>query len=113
MASGSTASQSAADYSTAEEITVNPTVGFVDGIVQGTLNATSERFGNTSCSESKTASCLTYEDVSAGGAVGKLNMGTVPASPTARDPQSFTVLPYLTWDLDTGAGKAPRTSRCG
>ena len=109
MASGSTASQSAADYSTAEEITVNPTVGFVDGIVQGTLNATSERFGNTSCSESKTASCLTYEYVSAGGAVGKLNMGTVPVSPTARDPQSFTVLPYLTWDLDTGAGKDAQT----
>lgn len=104
-ATGSTAPQPAADYATGVEIAVNPTVGFVDGIVQGALNATSARFGNTSCSETKTASCMTYEYVSAGGVAGKLDMGTVPASPTARDPQSFTVLPYLTWDLDTGAGK--------
>ncbi len=82
---------------------------FVDGIVQGTLKATSARYGDTSCSDSTTTSCLTYEPVSKGGAVGKLAMGTVPVSPTANDPQSFTVLPYLTWDLDTGAGKGEQT----
>jgi ABC-2 type transport system ATP-binding protein len=106
---GSTTPQPAADYAAAEEITVSPTVGFFDGIVQGTLNATSARYGSTSCSESRTASCMTYEYVNPGGAVGKLNMGTVPVSPTARDPQSFTVLPYLTWNLDTGAGKGTQT----
>ena len=88
-------------------ITVAPTVEFVDAIVQGTLNATSSRFGDTSCSGSQSSSCLTYEFVSKDG-FGKLDLDTVPAGPLT-DPQSFTVLPYLTWDLDTGAGKGTQT----
>ena len=88
-------------------ITVAPTVEFVDAIVQGTLNATSSRFGDTSCSGSQSSSCLTYEFVSKDG-FGKLDLDTVPAGPLT-DPQSFTILPYLTWDLDTGAGKGTQT----
>ena len=88
-----------------EPIAVSPTVEFVDGIVQGRLNATSARFGDTSCSEKQTSSCMKYEYVSQGATVGKLSIGTVPISPTAQDPQSFTALPYLNWNLDTGAGK--------
>lgn len=93
----------------ADPITVSPTVEFVDGIVQGRLNATSARFGDTSCAGEQTTSCLKYAFVSQGPSTGKLNIGTVPNSPTTQDPQSFTTLPYLTWDLDTGAGKGTQT----
>ncbi|MFM8598724.1 MAG: CocE/NonD family hydrolase [Mycobacterium sp.] len=93
--------------------TVAPTVQLANGIVRGTLNATSARYGNTSCSATQKSSCLTYEFVSASvpdsSESGKLNLGTVPVSPTAKDPQSYTILPYLTWDLDTGAGKNTQT----
>ena len=89
----------------ADPITVDPTVDFVDGIVQGRLNATSARFGSTSCSEEQTTSCMTYDYVSNGATPGKLDIGTVPITLTTRDPQSFTALPYLTWDIDSGTGK--------
>ncbi|MBU3751531.1 MAG: peptidase S15, partial [Mycobacterium sp.] len=99
----------AAKTAAPEPLTVDPTVEFVDGIVQGRLNATSQRFGETSCSQTQTSSCLTYQYLSQGATAGKLDIGTVPVSPTARDPQSFTALPYLTWDLDTGAGKGTQS----
>ena len=94
-----------AEQLAAEPITASPTVDFVDGIVQGRLNVSSSRFGDTSCSEQQTSSCLSYEYLSRGATAGKLNIGSVPTSPTTFDPQSFTALPYLTWDLDTGEGK--------
>ena len=94
-----------AEQRAADTVAVSPTVDFVDGIVQGRLNATSARFGDTSCSATQTASCLNYEYVPQGATAGKLNIGTVPVSPTENDPQSFTALPYLTWNVDTGAGK--------
>ena len=90
-------------------ITVSPTVDLVDAIVRGSLNATSARYGNTSCSSTQTSSCLTYEFVSSSDN-GKLDLGTVAApGPTPRDPQSYTILPYLTWNLNTGAGKTTQT----
>lgn len=76
-------------------VTVNPTVAFVDGIVQGTLNASSA--GGQE---------LTYSFVGSS-AGGKLGLGTVPVTPTTRDPQSYTILPYATW-LD-GAVKGTET----
>jgi len=109
LSAASTASQLASVTASQEVssngLVVDPTVTFVDGVVQGALNATSSR-GLT----------LTYTPVDGGcsavGAAlcgfgdngGKITMGTVPISPTATDPQSFTVLPYATW-LDPGGVK--------
>lgn len=70
-------------------ITVSPTVEIVDGIVRGSLHASSD-----------TGQSLRYEFLGASNG-GKLTIGTVPTSTTATDPQSFTILPYATW-LDGG-----------
>lgn len=73
---------------TSNGLTVTPTVSIADGIIQGSLGATSER-----------GATLDYSvvDSSAGA---KLALGTGPAAtPTAQD---FTVLPYATW-LDAGS----------
>ena len=76
-------------------VTADPTVEFVDGIIQGELNATSA-----------SGSTLTYtaEEGSNGG---KLDIGTVPI-PGGTDPQSFTILPYANW-LDSGGAKGVET----
>ena len=76
-------------------VTADPTVEFVDGIIQGALNATSAS-GNS----------LTYTFVE-GSNGGKLDIGTVPI-PGGTDPQSFTVLPYANW-LDAGGSKGTET----
>ncbi len=78
---------------TEDGITVNPTVVLVDGIFQGALNATSARGAE-----------LVYTSLG-GSNGGKLDLGTVPISLTATDPQSYTILPYANWNLITGAGK--------
>ncbi len=70
-------------------VTVNPTVTLVNGVVQGALNATSER-----------GLPMTYTFVG-GSAGGKMTLGNVPVTPSLDDPQSYTILPYATW-LDTG-----------
>ena len=80
-------------------LTVNPTVTIVGGIIQGRLNATSDR-----------VSTLTYTavgeacgfDCTLGEGGGKISLGTVPDSATTTDPQSYTILPYANW-LDGGA----------
>lgn len=64
----------------------------VDGVVQGTLNATSS-----------TNRPLRYSFLGSS-AGGKLDIGTVPVNPAETDPQSFTVLPYATW-LEPGGDK--------
>jgi ABC-2 type transport system ATP-binding protein len=86
-------------------ITVNPTTALVDGIIQGTMQATSER-GNP----------LTFSWVDSRNGVdgtngGKVVLGSVPVgnlpTPDAKpvtDPQSYTILPYATW-LDPGVAK--------
>ena len=79
-------------------VTANPTVTLVDGVVQGSLNAASDRCGT---------SCLTYSFVGAS-TRGKLDLAAVPVSATDTDPQSFTVLPYATW-LDAGGVKGTQT----
>ena len=77
-------------------LVVAPTVGMVDGVIQGTLNATSSRG-------------LTLKYVYVGTSDdGKLDLGSVPAGPTAKDPQSYTILPYATW-LDAGGTKGAQT----
>ncbi|MFM8597928.1 MAG: CocE/NonD family hydrolase [Mycobacterium sp.] len=88
-----------------------PRVELFDGSVRGNLNATSARFGNTSCSATQTSSCLKYEYTSTDRDVreqdiGKLTFAGPGFSATA---QEFSVLPYLTWNLDTGAGKNTQT----
>ena len=80
-------------------LTVTPTVEIVDGIIQGRLNATSDR-----------GSTMTYTalgpaagfDSTLGESGGKISLGTVPDNATTTDPQSFTILPYANW-LDGGA----------
>ena len=96
--SASPARASTPKQSTNNGVTVNPTVTVVDGVVQGTLNATSQRCGT---------SCLTYSFVGSSDR-GKLDLGTVPVTPTEDDPQSYTALPYATW-LDTGGTKGTQT----
>ena len=71
-------------------ITVNPTTTIADGIVRGTLNASSA-----------TGQDLTYTAVGSSKG-GKIDLGTV-----GDDPQSYTVLPYADW-LD-GADKGSQT----
>ncbi len=84
-------------------LTVDPTVlPLVDGVIQGTLNATSSR-----------GLALTFTPVESGCSAagstmpcgfgdngGKITLGTVPI-PGGPNPQSFTVLPYASW-LDGG-----------
>lgn len=73
-------------------VTVAPTTELVNGVVQGALNATSER-----------GLPMTYKFI--GGSVGgKMDIGNVPVSPTLKDPQSYTILPYANW-LDAGGMK--------
>lgn len=69
----------------AHGITVDPTVGLVDGIIQGTLRVT-----NT------TGRPLIFEVIGSSGG-GKMSIGNVPVSATSTNPESFTVLPYATW----------------
>ncbi len=100
LSAASTASQ-VASVTASQEVSsnglvVDPTVTFVDGIVQGNLQATSSR-----------GLKLTYTPVdggcnAAGAALcgfgdngGKITMGTVPL--LGNTEQSFTVLPYATW----------------
>lgn len=73
-------------------VTANPTVTIVDGIVQGALNASSAS-GRT----------LTYS-FTGSSSNGKLDLGTVPVTPSTTDPQSYTILPYANW-LDPGGVK--------
>jgi len=81
--------------SAANGVTADPSVAIVDGIIQGSLNASSQR-----------GLALTYT-VSRGSNGGKLSLGTVP---TASDvAQSFTVLPYATWQV----GGTPTVSTKG
>jgi len=93
---------SATAAATSGSLTVDPTVEFVDGIIQGNLNAVSSR-----------ALTLTYtllgsscgSNCGLGDIGGKISVGTVPVSPptdpSTTDPQSFTILPYANW-LDGG-----------
>ena len=88
LSAASTASQ-VASVTASQEVSsnglvVDPTVTFVDGIVQGELNATSSRGAK-----------LTYTSLG-GSNGGKLDIGTVPI-PGGTDPQSYTILPYATW----------------
>ena len=71
-------------------VTVAPTAVLVNGVVQGTLNATSER-----------GLPMTYSFVGSS-AGGKLKLGVVPVTPSLLDPQSYTILPYANW-LDAAA----------
>ncbi|MCB1291045.1 MAG: hypothetical protein KDB45_05880, partial [Mycobacterium sp.] len=89
---GPLASVTTAQAVTSKGITVDPTVEFTDGFFQGTLNATSAR-----------GAALSYTSLG-GSNGGKLDMDTVPVSPTETDPQSYTILPYATW-LDAGGVK--------
>jgi ABC-2 type transport system ATP-binding protein len=76
-------------------VTADPSIAMVDGIIQGSLNASSQR-----------GLPLTYT-ASRGANGGKLSLGTVP---TASDvAQSFTVLPYATWQV----GGAPAAGAKG
>ncbi|MFM7136942.1 MAG: CocE/NonD family hydrolase [Planctomycetota bacterium] len=77
-------------------VSVVPTVGLVDGVVQGALNATSA-----------TNQQLSYRFVRSS-AGGKLDRGGVPVTVASTDPQSFTILPYATW-LDAGGTKGVET----
>jgi ABC-2 type transport system ATP-binding protein len=72
-------------------LVVDPSVEFVDGVFQGTLNATSSRGATLT---------YTFLDSSNGG---KLDLDTVPI-PGGTDPQSYTILPYATW-LNPGGVK--------
>ena len=79
-------------------LTVSPTVEIVDGVIQGRLNATSDR-GNALTYTALGAAC--GFDCTLGESGGKISLGTVPAGPTTTDPQSYTILPYANW-LDGG-----------
>ncbi|MGI9125998.1 MAG: CocE/NonD family hydrolase, partial [Mycobacterium sp.] len=90
------AAQTASAQVTQGGITYNPTVEYVDGIIQGTLNATSA-----------SGATLTYQSL--GGSLGgKLDIGTVPETADTTDPQSYTILPYANW-LDAGQTKGTET----
>ena len=82
VVANSSASATAQQTYTNNGVTVAPTVTIANGIIQGSLNATSAR-----------GATLTYTvaDSSAGA---KLALGTGPGTPTAQD---FTALPYATW----------------
>lgn len=82
----------AAATAAAHDITASPTTSFVDGVIRGKLNATSA-----------TGDTLRFDSLG-GGLGGKLDVGTVPTSATATDPQSFTVLPFATW-LEKGGSR--------
>jgi len=85
-------SVSASQEVSSNGLVVDPTVEFTDGFFQGVLNATSDR-----------GAALTYTFLD-GSNGGKLDLGTVPVTPTTTDPQSYTILPYATW-LDAGGVK--------
>lgn len=70
-------------------VTVAPTLELVNGVIQGALNATSER-----------GLPMTYTFVGSS-AGGKVDIGNVPVTPSLSDPQSYTILPYANW-LDSG-----------
>ncbi|MDQ1319574.1 MAG: type transport system ATP-binding protein [Actinomycetota bacterium] len=70
-------------------VTVAPTLELVNGVIQGALNATSER---------GLPMTYTFAGSSAGG---KMDIGNVPVTPSLSDPQSYTILPYANW-LDSG-----------
>ncbi|MFM8598390.1 MAG: CocE/NonD family hydrolase [Mycobacterium sp.] len=57
------------------------------------------------------SSCLTYEYTSTDRDVREEDIGKLTFAEAGSDatPQDFSVLPYLTWDLDTGAGKNTQT----
>lgn len=76
----------------ASTVSVAPATTFSDGIVHGTLGATSSA-----------GRALAYDWVSSSNG-GKLALGTV-----FNDPQSYTILPYANWDQSTGAGKGLET----
>ena len=99
-ASGHAAAAQVTSSATVTEggITVDPTVDLVDGIIQGTLQASSSRGLE-----------LKYAVVGGSGG-GKIGLGTVPNSATTTDPQSYTILPYATW-LDPGGSKGLETFR--
>jgi len=85
---------------TSGSLTVTPTWDWVDGVIQGNLNATSTK-------------TLTYTLVGAtcggncalGDIGGKISLGTVPNASVDVQAQSYTILPYANWNLATGAGK--------
>ncbi len=76
-------------------ITANPSVSLVDGVIQGTLNASHSA-----------GAILKYELVSNEFGL-KVRLGAVPTSPSENDPDSFIVLPYGTW-MD-GSAKGTQT----
>lgn len=90
---GTTVAAPMALVTTAEQtnngVTVAPTTALVNGVVQGALNATSER-----------GLPMTYTFVGSSSG-GKMDIGNVPVTPSLTDPQSYTILPYADW-LDTG-----------
>ena len=98
-ASSNTAAAQVTASATSGTLTVDPTWEFVDGVIQGGLNAVSAR-GLT----------LTYtilgdtcgSNCGLGDIGGKISIGTVPNGPDTTNPQSFTILPYANW-LDGGA----------
>ena len=80
----------------AHGITVDPVVRIVDGIIQGSLNASTT-----------SGAPLSYKSIGSS-AGGKLTLGTVTGGSDAETAQSFTVLPYASW-LDGTAAKGTET----
>jgi len=100
-ASSNTAAAQVTASATTGTLTVDPTVEFVDGIVQGTLQAVSSR-GLTLKYTILGATC--GSNCGQGDIGGKISLGTVPVPGEVgtTDPQSYTILPYANW-LDGGA----------
>ena len=92
------AAQVTASAVTSGTLTVDPTVEFVDGIVQGTLQAVSSR-GLTLKYTILGGTC--GSNCGLGDIGGKISVGTVPDTIGTTDPQSYTILPYANW-LDGG-----------
>jgi ABC-2 type transport system ATP-binding protein len=88
--------QPAASPAVNSSVTATWSAQLVDGVVQGVVNATSS-----------TNRPLRYSFLGSS-AGGKLDIGTVPVSPTETDPRSFTILPSATW-LNTGGSKGTET----
>lgn len=84
-ASDAPAAQATTSAVTKNGVTVDPTVYYFDGILQGNLNATSAG-GNE----------LTYKFVDSSDG-GKITIGNVPAPLPGSGAQSFTLVPYATW----------------
>jgi ABC-2 type transport system ATP-binding protein len=83
-------------------LTVDPTLSFVDGVIQGTLQAVSTRSGVTLRYALVGDSC--GSNCSLGDIGGKISLGTVPNGVGTTDLQSYTILPYANW-LDVGGSK--------